>query len=62
MGHVSYLKELFESKLDNTEKVLLIFLIKKDVDFLQECRFLKININGLNKEFKNILMDQNDIT
>ena len=36
-----------------------MFLIKNNVDFLEECGCLEKDINNLNKEFKNILNDQN---
>ena len=37
-----------------------MFLIKNDVDLITECGFLKNDINGLTKELKNILMEQNE--
>ena len=37
-----------------------MFLIKNDVDVLEECGFLKSDINSLNKEFKDILIEQNE--
>ena len=40
--------------------VLLIFLIKNDSDLLNECGFLKNDINRLNLEIRNILMEQNE--
>ena len=60
MSYEKYFKELFESITDYRKIVLLIFLIKNDNKFLQECGFLMSDINCLNKEFKNILTEQND--
>ena len=37
-----------------------MFLIKKDIDLLKECRFLKDDINFLCNEFENILIEQNE--
>ena len=37
-----------------------MFLIKNDVDVLEECGFLKSDINSLNKEFKDILIEQSE--
>ena len=34
-----------------------MFLNRNDVDFLDECGYLKGDINFLYKEFKNILLD-----
>ena len=60
MDNVSYFKDLFESIPDYKTIVLLMFLIKNDVNFLYECGFLKGDINYLYKEFKNILLELND--
>ena len=43
----NYFKDLFESIPDYNKIVLLMFLIKNDVNFLYECRFLKSDINFL---------------
>ena len=40
--------------------VLLIFLIQNDTDLLKECGFLKYGVHSLNKEVKNILMEENE--
>ena len=37
-----------------------MFLIKNDVNFLNECGFLKGDINYLYKEFENILLELNE--
>ena len=60
MDHVNYFKDLFESLPGYRKVVLLIFLIKKDKDFLKECGFLRSYINRLNNENKNILLEQNE--
>ena len=60
MNNVNYFKNLFESIDDYRKIVLLIFLIINDKDFLRECGFLEDDINRLNKEFKNILVEQNE--
>ena len=51
---------MIESIPDYRKKVLLIFLIQNDEDLLKECGFLKSDIIRLNKEFKTILMEQNE--
>ena len=60
MDNINYLKDLFESIPDYKKIVLLMFLIKNDVNFLYECGFLKGDINYLYKEFKNILLELNE--
>ena len=60
MNNINYFKDLFESIPDYKKIVLLLFLIKNDVNFLYECGFLKGDINFLNKEFKNILLELNE--
>ena len=60
MNNVNYFKDLLESIDDYRKIVLLIFLIKDVNDLLRECGFLKDDITRLNKEFKNILIEQNE--
>ena len=60
MDNVNYFKDLFESIPDYKKIVLLMFLIKNDVNMLYECGFLKGDINCLYKEFKNILLELNE--
>ena len=60
MDNVNYFKDLFESIPEYKKIVLLMFLIKNDVDFLYECGFLKGDINFLYREFKNILLELNE--
>ena len=60
MHNVNYFKELFESIADYKNIVLLMFIIKNDVNFLYECGFLKGDINFLYKEFENNLLDLNE--
>ena len=61
MDHVNYFKDMFKSIPDYRNIVFLIFLIKNDVDFLNEYGFfLKCDITRVNNEFKSILMEQNE--
>ena len=60
MDNVNYFKDLFESLPDYKKIVLLMFIIKNDVNFLYECGFLKGDINFLYKEFKSILLELNE--
>ena len=60
MDNTNYFKDLFESIPDYKKIVLLMFLIKNDVDMLYECGFLRGDINFLYKEFKNILLELNE--
>ena len=60
MDNVNYFKGLFESIAEYKNIVLLIFLIKNDVNFSYECGFLKGDINFLYKEFKNTLLELNE--
>ena len=60
MNKINYFKDLFESIPDYKNIVLLVFLIKNDVNMLYECGFLKGDINFLYKEFKNILLELNE--
>ena len=60
MDHVNIFKDLLKSIPDFRKVVLLLFLIKNDVDLLQECGFLKNDINCLCLEFENVLMEQNE--
>ena len=60
MNNVNYFKNLFESIPDYKKIVLLMFIIKNDVNILYECGFLKGDINFLYKEFKNILLEMNE--
>ena len=45
MNNINYFTDFFESIPDYKKIVLLMFLIKNDVSFLYECRFLKGVIN-----------------
>ena len=56
----NYFNDLFESIHDYRKIVLLIFLIQKDEDLLLEVGFSERDINRLNKEFKNILIEQHE--
>ena len=60
MNNVNYFKDLFESIPDYKKIVLLMFLIRTDVNFSYECGFLKGDIIFLSKDFKNILLELNE--
>ena len=60
MNNVKYFTDLFASIPDYKKIVLIMFLIKNDVNFLYECRFSYGNINFLYKEHKNILLELNE--
>ena len=60
MNIVNYFRGLFESIPDYKKIVLLMFLIKNDVNFLYECGFVRGDINFLYREFKNILLELNE--
>ena len=60
MEDVIFFEDMFESIRDSKKIVLLMFLIKNDIDLLTECGFLKSDINSLCEEFKRILPDQNE--
>ena len=54
MDNVNYFKDLFESKPEYKKIVLLMSLIKNDVNFLCECGFLKVILTffiKINKKF-----------
>ena len=59
MNYENRFKDLFESIPDYRKMVLIIHLIQNDDDLLRECGFLKSDILRLNKEFKTILIEQN---
>ena len=59
MNYANYFRDLFESIEEYRKIVLIMFLIKNDNDLITECGFLKNDINCLNKEFKNLLLEQN---
>ena len=60
MKHEIYFEVIFESIPDYRKTVLLMFLIKNDDDLLNECGYLKNDINRLKLEFKNLLMKKNE--
>ena len=60
MDHIKYFKDLFESVPDLWKIVLIMFLNKNDVDLLDQKGFLEKGIGNLNKEFKNLLLEQNE--
>ena len=60
MDNVNYFKDLFDSIPDYRKIVLLMFILKNDIDLLTESELLKSDFNRLRKEFKNILIEQNE--
>ena len=60
MNSVKYFEDLFESIPDFKKIVLLMFLIKNDVNLLYECGFLKGDIHYVYKKFKDILIELNE--
>ena len=60
MDKVICFKELFESISDYIKIVFLMFLNKKDDDFLQKCGYIKNVINCICLEIKKMLMEQNE--
>ena len=57
MENVNYFNDMFESIADYKKIVLLMFLIKNDVNLLHECGFLTGDIHYLYRKFKNILLE-----
>ena len=60
MDIINYFTDLFQSIPDYKMIVLLLFLIKNDVNFFYELGFSKGHINFLYKELKNILLEMNE--
>ena len=60
MDHVECFEIIFESIPDYRKTVLLMFLIKNDVDILHECGFLENDFTHLCKEFEKTLIEQNE--
>ena len=58
MEYKKYFKDIFESHPDYKKIVLLIFLIQKNKNLINEIRFSKKDINQLSIEFKNILLEE----
>ena len=60
MNNINYFTGLFESIPDYKKIVLLMLLIRNNVNLLYECGFLKGDINFLYKQIKNILIELNE--
>ena len=58
MNNSNFFKDIFKSIPDFRKIVLLILLIQSDKKLLKEIGFSKNVINGLNLEFKNILLEE----
>ena len=52
MDHLNCFRDFFESIPDYRKIVIIMFLIKNDDDLIQECGYLKNDINRLCLEFK----------
>ena len=59
MDNINYFTDMFESIPDYKKIILLISLIKNDVNFLYECGVSKGDINFLYKDTKKILLKLN---
>ena len=57
MDNINYFKDLFESIPDYQKIVLIMFLIKNDLNFLHECGFLKSDINFYIRNLKTFYSD-----
>ena len=51
---------MFESMPDHRKIVWLMFLLRSAVDLLNECGFLKNDINHVCMEFEKVLIEQNE--
>ena len=60
MDNVKKFKDLFESIPNCRNVVSLMFFIKNENIFKTEYGFLRNDVNRLCKEFKNILLEQNE--
>ena len=58
MNYENDFKDMFESIPNYRKTVLLMILIKNDVDISYESGFLEGDIIRLNREFKTFLMEQ----
>ena len=59
MYHTKYSKDVSLSIAVYRKLLLLLFLIKTDVEFSNECGFLKSDTNRLCKGFKRTIIEQN---
>ena len=60
MKNENFFKNTFQSIFDYSKIVLLMFLIKNDINLLKEFGFVKSDIERLNLEFENITIEQID--
>ena len=54
MNYEIFFKDMFESIPDFRKIVLILNLFKNDGDLLNECGFLKSDINRLSLEIRNV--------
>ena len=62
MNNANCFIDMFESIHDYRKIIILLFLIQNDKNLLKEIGFSKNDINLLNLEFKNILLEELEIT
>ena len=60
MDNINYFKDFFESIHDYKKILLLILLIQNDKDLLHGVAFSERDISRLNKDFKNILIEEHE--
>ena len=60
MNNVKHFEDLSESILDYRKLVLLMFVIRNEVNLLYECGFMKGDIHYLYKNFKIFLLELNE--
>ena len=60
MDHVKFFKDLSESICYYRKIVNLMFLIEIDINVLQECGYIEIDIIRLSLEFIFLLMEENE--
>ena len=60
MNNVKFFEDLFESIPDYRKILLIMFLIKNDVNLLYESGFLKGAIHYLYKKIRDILLELNE--
>ena len=60
MDQTNYYKGLFGTITDYRKIVLLMFILKNDVDQVNDCRILKKGLKRLHEDFENGLKEQNE--
>ena len=57
MNNVNYFSDIFESIPVYKSIVLILFVMKNDVNFFYQCGFLNSGLNFLYTEYKHILLE-----